>query len=104
MPTDLTLVEATNTELKMSTRISEDDKQCNSTQVEFTCNDKVAIVDVVLLSEGYVGSITGLRPFTKFNCSARVRNGVGVSESTDIKVFPTKQDGSLFLKVSTCNS
>jgi hypothetical protein len=94
-PTKLQLIEVGNKEMKLSTTISEDDKQCNSTAIEFTCNDVTVVVNVELLNSEYVGKLTGLHPFMKYNCSAKVRNNVGISESTDVAVFHTKQDGEL---------
>lgn len=52
-------------------------------------------MNIELLKSEYTGKLTGLHPFMKYNCSAKVRNNVGVSESTDVAVFHTKQDGEL---------
>jgi hypothetical protein len=49
---------------------------------------------VEVLKSQYVGELTGLHPFMKYNCSAKVRNNLGVSESTEVAVFHTKQDGN----------
>lgn len=59
----------------------------------FTCNEAQVTVNVDLLQEEYLGKVTGLRPFTKYNCSVHVRNTVGVSESTEVQIFTTDQDG-----------
>lgn len=94
-PTKLKLVEDGKTFLKLSTTIPGDDKQCQSAVIEFTCNDKTVIVNASHLQTEYVGTITALNPFKTFNCSARVKNNVGASESTDVEMFATMQDGEL---------
>ena len=95
VPTSLKLIEAGNKDLTLSASISEDDKQCNSTAIEFTCDDVTVSINVELLKSEYVGKLTELHPFMSYNCSAKVRNNAGISESTDVAVFHTKQDGEL---------
>lgn len=92
------LLEAGNQELTITTTISDRDKQCNSTAIEFTCNELTVVVDVELYNANYVARLTGLSPFRKFNCSARVTNEIGWSESTDVQVFSTKQDGKIMME------
>lgn len=86
-------------ELTVSATISDDDKQCMSTVVEFVCNDIAIIVSAEVLSTLYVGKITGLSPFKSYNCSASVQNKLGVSERTEIQVFATNQDGEYQLNI-----
>lgn len=94
-PSSLKLIEAGNKYLTLSTSISEDDKQCNSTSIEFTCDDVTVATRVEQQTSEYIGKLTGLHPFMKYNCSAKVRNSLGVSESAEVAVFHTKQDGEL---------
>lgn len=61
--------------------------------MEITCNSRTVKVEVSTAQLEYVAILTGLRPFTSFNCSAKVRNNAGDSESTDVQVFSTQQDG-----------
>lgn len=86
-------MEASSNGLTLSATISDDDKQCTSTAVVFLCNNITLTVNEEVLTSQYIGKITGLSPFTKFNCSARVQNNLGFSERTDVQVFATKQDG-----------
>lgn len=83
----------------ISTTISEDDKQCTSTNIEFTCDNVTVVVNVEVLKAEYEAKLTELRPFTNYNCMARVTNIVGASEWTEVKIFPTKQDGEFSLKL-----
>ena len=73
--------------------LSDDDKQCKSTAVEFLCDNFALIVNAEVLTSKYVGKITGLSPFSSYNCSARVLNKRGVSNRTEAQQFATKQDG-----------
>lgn len=84
----------------MSASISEQDKHCSSSVIEFKCNDHIALVNADVPSASYVAKLTGLSPFKKYNCTARVKNIVGASQSTEIKLFSTKQDGK---RVSDCS-
>lgn len=102
-PTNLKLVDSGNKELTFSTTISEDDKQCKSTNIEFTCDNVTVVVNVEVLTAEYVGRLTELRPFTNYNCMARVTNVIGASEWTDVEVFPTKQDGEFSLSILFMN-
>lgn len=95
-PSNLKLIEAGHRELKISTRISKDDKHCRSTSIEFMCNNQTVAITAELSTASYFATLTELNPFTKYNCSARVRNNAGVSESTDVEVFSTKQEGEVF--------
>lgn len=92
-PTKLKLVDSDNKDLRISTSISDNDKHCDSTRIEFTCDNITAVLNVESAKTEYLAKLTGFSPFTTYNCSARVRNNLGVSESTDVEAFQTKQDG-----------
>lgn len=85
--------------LTLSAMISEDDRQCSTAAIEFSCNNDTLIVKAELFTSQFVGNLTGLSPFKKYKCFARVVNKNGLSERTEVQVFATKQDGKLQLNV-----
>lgn len=94
------MIDVGSRDLTVSALLSERDKHCVSSSIVFRCDEHFVEVDADVASAIYIAKLTGLSPFRKYNCSAKARNNVGTSQSTEVKIFSTKQDGKHLIELA----